>query len=164
MTYLAIATKSGDNRYNLNGNDFYVRQKPLTQRWIRGFEAAKTASFLSDGKAVGTKMGAAIFAGSRLLSVGHNVYAKTRPGNTHRKDNGTLYNTSSHAEQVAIDQIKHYDYSNLKLTIYIARLDAFGNLVTSRPCAVCMGAMKKQGIKIVRFINAHGLPEELVIR
>lgn len=158
-----VIRKYSNNRYSLNGHEVFIKTKPLTTRWKRGFEAARAASLASDGKSVGEKMGAALFQGARLLSTGHNLYAKTKPGNSHRMDNGVVFNTSVHAEQMAIDKIKHYDYSNAKLTVYVVRLDMSGNFVLSKPCDICVSYMKEHGIKVARFINEKGMPEEMVL-
>lgn len=161
MSFHKIRQYSTD-RYAINNHTTYVKSKKLTSRWKRGFEAAKNASSLSDGKSVGEKMGAAVFQGSILLSTGYNLYAKTKPGNSY-KLNGAVFDTSIHAEQMAIDKIRHYDYSNTKLTVYIVRLDVNGDFVVSRPCSSCVSYMKQYGIRIARFINETGSPEEMQI-
>lgn len=159
-----IIHKHLTTHYTLNENTTYVSTKALTRRWIRGFDIALAASLESDGTTPGTRMGAALFSGNRLLSTGYNLYSKTRPGNTHKKDNGIIYNTSTHAEQMAIDGIKHYDYSNVKLILYVARVDKEGNYTVSRPCDICIATMRKHGINVVRFMNHSGQPEEILIK
>ena len=158
-----VVRKYNSNRYAVNGHTVYIRAKTLTSRWKRGFEAAISALTESDGKCPGEKMGASVFHGARLLSTGFNLYSKTKPGNSHRLDSGFVFDSSIHAEQMAIDRIKHYDYNNKKLTLYIARVDGNGKMACSRPCSVCVDYMKEHGIKVARFINEHGAPEEMVI-
>jgi deoxycytidylate deaminase len=106
-------------------------------------------------------MGAAIFQGSKLIAVGYNFYGKSKPGNT-CIHNGKVHNKSLHAEQMAIDQIKHYNYAS-KLTLYVVRLDGNGDYTCSAPCNICLDYMRKYKIKRVRFINFEGKPEEYPI-
>lgn len=160
MTFYSLRAYA--NRYQINDNDYYIKSAQLTKSWIRGFEVAKEASVNSDLKPSGIKLGAAIFSSGRLLAVGYNL-SKTRPENVHRNKFGVLFHTSTHAEQMAIDQIKHRDLSRMKLTIYVARVTSDGKYGTSKPCASCIKSMKECGIKIVRFINENGIPEEMVL-
>lgn len=163
MAYHVIR-KYAANRYKINDSSKAIQVKPLTKRWVKGFEAASLAAEKSNGKTKGMRLGAAIFHGNRFLSSGWNLFGKTKPGNTHRSSRGHIYNTATHAEQMAIDQIKHYDYSNAKLILYVTRTSAVNKMVCSRPCNICMDYMKEYGIRIVRFINEQGVPEELVIK
>jgi hypothetical protein len=163
MAYHVIRNYA-DNSYKVNEKTTMVQTKPITKRWVKGFMEASLASVNSDGRTKGMRLGAAIFHGSRLLSYGWNLFSKTKPGNSYRSSKGYIYNTSTHAEQMAIDQIKHYDYSNAKLIMYVARLNGDNKMVCSRPCNTCMDYMREHGIRIVRFINEQGMPEELVIK
>jgi tRNA(Arg) A34 adenosine deaminase TadA len=163
MAYHVIR-KYAANRYEVNRKTYSVQVKPITKRWIKGFEAAINAAKNSDGRTKGMQLGAVVFHGNRLLGSGWNLFSKTKPGNSHRNSKGYIYNTTTHAEQMAIDQIKHYDYSNAKLILYVARTSAVGKMVCSRPCNTCIDYMKEHGIRIVRFINEQGIPEELVIK
>lgn len=151
---------SSELRYKYDDEVCYRRYSGLTDRWVRGFEAAKNASTHSDGYAVRDRMGAAIFHGRRVLSVGHNTYQKTKPGNLAIKADGKIHTLSLHAEQMAVNRIRHYEYSS-KLICYVVRVNAFGQYVTSKPCRMCLNYLKEHNIQIVRFINEVGLPEEI---
>jgi deoxycytidylate deaminase len=163
MAYHVIR-KYAANRYEVNKKTTAIQVKALTKRWVKGFDAASTAAEKSNGKTRGMKLGAAIFHGNRFLSSGWNLFGKTKPGNSHRSSKGHIYNTATHAEQMAVDQIKHYDYSNAKLILYVSRISATNKMVCSRPCNTCIDYMREHGIRVVRFINEQGIPEELVIK
>jgi len=149
-------------KYTINNQTTYLTNRTLTKHWIRGFEAAKEASFLGDAETQSHRMGAVIYKGSTLLAVGHNMYGKSKPGNTFVEANGKTHNKSVHAEQVAVDQIKHYEYK-AKLILYIVRLNSEGKYVSSSPCDMCIDYMRQHGIKFVRFINRQGNPQELAL-
>lgn len=126
----------------------------------RGFEAALVASNHSDGLQRRLRMGAAIYAGSRLLSIGFNQYQKTKPGNKFFKvgENGVIkeFLKTIHAEQTALIKIRHRDYSNNKLSMYIYRADSNGNPATSAPCPMCQEMISSYGINTVHFIAPGG--------
>lgn len=147
--------------YTINNQTIYIRVQILTKRWIKGFEAAKKASFLTDSKVQSHRMGSAIFQGSTLLSIGHNAYNKSKPGNSFIH-NGKQHDKSLHSEQMAVDKIRHYEYTS-KLIMYVVRLNSLGEYVASAPCDMCIEYMRKYNIKVVRFINVKGQPEELVL-
>ena len=145
------------NRYN-TPDDICLRVVPITARWKRGFEAAKKASLDSDGRYPSEKTGAAIFHGSRLLSSGHNQYTKTIPDNVFSE-----YVMTIHAEQCAINKIRHYEYK-AKLICYVVRMNTSGGLVVSKPCNMCISYLQKHGVDLVRFINSDGIPEEMLLQ
>ena len=155
---------TSENRYKINETTVFVRTKPLTQRWVRGFMIAKSAIVEVEGKPLRHSLGAAIFHGNRLLATGSNG-VKSKPENVVNKLDGSEYYVSCHAEQVCCDGIKHYGYdeSNTKLIMYVVRVSHNNKFVTSKPCNMCIDYMRKYGIKLVRFINEHGLPEEMSI-
>ena len=136
----------------------------LPARLRRGFEAAKVASLYSDGNSKRERMGAAIFAGSRLLSIGFNQYYKSRPDNKFIKlvDNKVVeYYKATHAEQTALDKIKYStNYINSKLILYIYREGADGMPSASAPCELCQSVIKRSGISIVRFFTTQGSYKE----
>ena len=154
---------TASKRYEINDSTIYIKVKPLTHRWIKGFETAKEAIIYSPNKCMGHFMGAALFCGNRLLATGNNFTGKSQPGNTVKKEDGTEYTISCHAEQNTLCAIKHYDYTNSKLIMYVARVNNVGKFVNSRPCKMCIDSLRKHGIKLVRFINKDGIPEELKI-
>ena len=132
----------------------------LPARLQRGFEAAKVASSYSDGYSTRDKMGAAIFAGSRLWSIGFNQYAKSRPDNKFIKlvDNKVMeYYKAIHCEQNALTAIKYSpNYINSKLIMYIYREKADGTPGASAPCENCQTCLKHSDISIVRFFTMSG--------
>lgn len=136
----------------------------LPARLQRGFEAAKAASTCSDGLFAREKMGAAIYAGSRLLSIGFNNYAKSRPGNKFIKvvdDKVFEYYKATHAEQSALDKIKYSEnYANSKLIMYIYREAANGTPSASAPCELCQALIKRSDISVVRFFTPSGSYKE----
>jgi len=132
----------------------------LPARLRKGFEAAKVASLYSDGDSVRQRMGSAIFAGSRLLSIGFNQYYKSRPDNRFIKivDNKLVeYYKATHAEQSALDKIKYSpNYTKAKLILYIYREGANGMPSASAPCELCQSVIKRSDISIVRFFTMSG--------
>lgn len=152
---------TAENRYKINQSVVYIKVKPLTHRWVRGFETAKQAIEYSSGKCRGHYMGAAIFSGNRVLSTGNNLLVKTKPGNSVVKTDGTAYDISCHAEQIAVDRVKHRESNTSNLIMYIVRVNGNDKYANSRPCAMCVDYLKKYGIRTIRFINELGIPEEL---
>ena len=132
----------------------------LPARLQKGFEAAKVASSYSDGPLKRERMGAAIFAGSRLLSIGFNQYYKSRPDNKFIKmvaNKVVEYSKATHAEQCALDKIKYSpNYTNKKLILYIYREGADGMPAASAPCELCQTVIKRSEIAIVRFFTMDG--------
>jgi tRNA(Arg) A34 adenosine deaminase TadA len=147
-----------NNRYSINESNCYIKYSPLTNKWISGFEAAKKAI---GNPVTGKFMGAAIYSGNRLISVGNNRSHKTKPTNVVVLSDGSNCAITQHAEQSAIDKIKYKQANNKRLVLYVVRVTAAGKFVVSRPCAMCIDYMKKWNISLVRFINKDGLPEEI---
>lgn len=128
-------------------------------RWDRGFEVARAASNHSSAPYRRTKMGAALFCGPNLLSVGFNVYTKSHPVvKMHKGDKPFLHNI--HAEQLALIKRKHYDH-NGNLTMYVWRETQDGKPGMSKPCDMCEHLLREAGISKVRYINEDGSWEEL---
>lgn len=152
---------TSENRYKINKSTVYIKVKPLTKRWITGFHAAKEAISYSEDKCPGAFLGAAIFHGNRLLCVGNNTLGKSKPGNTVIREDGTGYDITTHAEQACVDKIKYREGNTTNLIMYVVRVNAEGAFVNSKPCNMCVDYMRKYGIKLVRFINKNGIPEEL---
>ena len=129
----------------------------LPARIHRGFEAAKAAAALSPHKKSRDRMGASIFAGSRLLSFGFNQDIKSCPTNSFIKLD-TNYKIISylkpiHAEQSALFSIRYRDYSRQKLSLFVYRETAEGLPTSSFPCPLCQTAIKTAGIYIVHFFT-----------
>jgi len=114
---------------------------------------------LSNGPQQSMMLGAALFSGPRLLSVGCNIWGKTTPRNMHREYNGNV-----HAEVACLVRRQHY--ANANLTLYVARLTTNVHRNTyargcSRPCDLCMDFIRSVGVKKVRFYDDRGLPTEI---
>ena len=116
----------------------------------RGFDAAFAASLLSDAPRIGLRMGAALFSGSRLLSVGANLYGRSHPASAQSKE----FWRSTHCEHVALLKRQHYDVTS-KLTLYVARRRSDGSIGSSRPCHNCMDLCRQAGVTRIWFYG-HG--------
>ena len=132
----------------------------LSKSWQRGFDAASAASLHSTGLAVGQKMGAALYAGSILLSIGFNDWNKTTPHSKHETHNG-----NTHAEVMAVVKRWHYEKSR-NLILYVSRTitnpeQTIVKYGCSRPCEKCMNLAKDYGVRRVRFFNEFGMPNEI---
>jgi deoxycytidylate deaminase len=132
----------------------------LSKAWQRGFDAARAASVHSTGSAIGQKLGAALYAGSNLLSIGFNDWNRT---SKHAQfDN---YNGNVHAEVMCLVRRWHYEKSN-NLILYVSRTTTNPERTVSkdgcsRPCSKCMNLVREYGIRRVRFFDESGLPTEI---
>jgi deoxycytidylate deaminase len=154
--------RTNADRYTINSSTVFLRRKPLTLRWVRGFKIAAEASKESSGGLM--RLGAAIFHGNRLLSTGYNLYGKTKPGNIGLRLDGTSFDITTHAEQLAADRIKYKQENNKNLILYVVRVSSKGKYVCSMPCNLCIEYLRKYGIKRIRFINKEGIPEEMMLK
>lgn len=127
-------------------------------KWSRGFDVAKAASAHSNAPDIRTKMGAALFSGSRLVSVGFNIYYKSHPEHLIHGRN-EKYFENIHAEQAALIKRKHYEDTNL--TMYVWRELSSGEAASSKPCEMCQSLMRGAGVKKVRYITNDGKWSEL---
>ena len=131
--------------------------------WTRGFEAARVASLHSNAPQTCYRMGAALYAGSILLSTGFNIWNKTTPHSVTDEFNG-----NTHAEIVALIRRWHYDKPN-NLILYVWRnttnpkrthsIDA-----CSRPCDNCMNLIKLAGVRRIRFYDETGTETEIKLK
>ena len=121
----------------------------------RGFDAALAAAELSDAPRTARKMGASLWAGPRLLSVGYNRWQ------SHPSSDNTDFNRSLHAENVAIIRRQYYDKLSGFLALYVARRLADGSMGCSRPCPNCLALAGLAGVRRVWFYNTDGKPEEV---
>jgi deoxycytidylate deaminase len=122
----------------------------------RGFDAAFAAARLSDAPREGLRMGAALFSGPRLLSVGANLYGRSHPG-SRQTENFTL---STHCEHVALLRRQHYD-ARSSLTLYVARKRSDGSIGNSRPCINCLKLCALAGVGRVWFYE-YGIRKEIM--
>lgn len=128
--------------------------------WKRGFDVARAASLLSDGPQTGYRLGAALYAGSNLLSIGCNNWNKTTPYSKNTEFNGNV-----HAEISCLVRRRHYDHSN-NMILYISRtttnaLRTESQDACSRPCTNCLNLIKISGVRRIRFFNEQGEPTEI---
>lgn len=117
----------------------------VTRSWRRGFEAAKAASQNSIAPRHARKVGAALFAGSVLLSLGHNSYNHGHP----------RAGWNIHAEHRALLRRRHHE-SARGLTLYVYRELANGQLACCRPCENCWALLREAGVRVVRFVDEQG--------
>lgn len=132
------------------------RQENQTVRasWKRGFALAKAASAHAQAPSASKRMGAALMAGSNVVSVGFNTYGKTHPDNC-TKD----FARSVHAEHSALLKRRHYEHAAQVMYVYRETFD--GQPACSRPCPNCLHLMKLSGVRRVRFITESGGMEEM---
>jgi|SRR5690242_17961026 len=126
----------------------------MNESWKRGFDTAKEGARLAKAPRHSRKVGAALYSGPRLLSIGFNSYAQTHP-NDHR-------GYSIHAEHRALLRRQHYS-THRKQIIYVWRETADGQPANCTPCAHCIELMREAGIGIVRYINDERNPVEVKI-
>ncbi len=135
----------------------------LSKAWRRGFEVARAASLHSNSTQIGYRLGAALYAGSTLLSVGYNEYGKTTTRSRHKTYDGNV-----HAEAMSLVRRWHYEKSN-NLILYVSRTKTnserteYAN-ACSRPCAHCMELIKLSQVRRVRFYDEHGMPAEIKVK
>ena len=122
-----------------------------------GFDTALAASFLSNAPRQSLRLGAALFAGARLLSVGCNLYGRSHPAS----NNGKEFVRSTHAEHQCLLRRQWNPIGNL--TLFVARRLASGEIGCSRPCANCMALARLAGVRRIWFYNAEGKPEEVTL-
>ncbi len=122
----------------------------------RGFDAALAAAELSTAPRVARMMGASLWAGSRLLSVGYNRY-HSHPLSANTKE----FNRSLHAEHVALCRRKHYDRVGGRLVLYVARHLADGSLGESKPCENCLTLARLAGVSKIYYHDNNGEPKEI---
>jgi deoxycytidylate deaminase len=123
----------------------------------RGFDVALATALLSNAPRPGLRMGSALFAGNRLLSVGANRWNSTHPNSDNRAFVRTI-----HAEHIALVRRQHYDVSG-NLILYVARRRADGSLGCSKPCANCLELARLAGVSRVRYFDHSGKQEEMTI-
>jgi deoxycytidylate deaminase len=124
----------------------------------RGFDAAFAASELSDAPRAGLRMGAALFSGPRLLTLGANLYERSHPKSEYRALEN--FTRSTHCEHQALLRWQHYDKSK-RLTLFVARRRHDGTVGNSRPCKNCMSLCRALGIRKVWFYE-HAVRMEVM--
>jgi deoxycytidylate deaminase len=125
----------------------------------RGFDASFAAAELSDAPRAGLRMGASLWVGARLLSVGYNLYGRSHPASA----NTGGFLRSTHAEHMCLLRRRHYDRMSGKLTLYVARMRSDGSFGCSKPCANCIKLCKVAGVVKVWFLGYNGKAEEMTL-
>jgi deoxycytidylate deaminase len=125
----------------------------MKRRLPRKFEIARAASFLSRARTA-RKVGAALFSGSILLSVGSNEYNKTHP-------NSAPY-CNLHAEHRCLLR-RQWRENGKNLCIYVYRELSNGTLACSKPCHNCMNLLKEAGVKKAYYFDKLGVITSLKI-
>jgi len=116
-------------------------------RHDRGLRAAIKAAFDSDF--TDHKVGAALYKGARLLSVGAN-YRKSHPESTC---------WTQHAEFSTLLGFSAEELSGT--TLYVARLTRTNRISFSKPCEYCQRVILKKGLSKVFYTNYDGLLDEM---
>lgn len=116
----------------------------------RGVSYAIKAAELS---AMNHRVGAAIFHGPRLISIGWND-SKTTP----LIKSPTRWH---HAESSALTGTRRYDLC--KADIFVVRLGKDGSLKMAKPCKLCEKLLRAACIKRVYFSNYDGEIEKLTL-
>lgn len=127
-------------------------------KWTRGFDVAAAAATQSNAPFTRTKMGAALFDGSRLVGIGFNTYFKSHPEHLIHGRVGRCFE-NTHAEQSALIKRKHYEDRNL--VMYVWRELGSGEPACSRPCSMCESLMRQAGVRKVRFLDEEGKWQEM---
>lgn len=123
----------------------------------RGLSVALAASLLSNAPRVGLRLGAALYHGSRLLSVGANRWS-THPDS----DNNDVFCRSLHAEHCALVRRQHYDAPS-RMTLYVARRREDGSMGCSKPCQNCTALARLAGVRRVWFYDQNGQAKEVLL-
>lgn len=118
-------------------------QYPLDSN--RQFKEARLASYLSEGKNPGRRMGAVLHHGNRSLSFGVNLFDKT-----HTLQMNYPMKQFLHAEINALIKRRHFsDLSLCQMTVY--RETCGGVPALAKPCANCQTILRSFGIKKVYY-------------
>lgn len=113
----------------------------------RGMQVARAASMLSNASRRARRVGAALFAGNRLLSIGYNTFGCTHP-------RAQKY-CNVHAEQRCLLRRQYYE-NNGRLRIFVYRELASGQPACSKPCLNCIGLLKEAGVHLALYMDAAG--------
>lgn len=125
-------------------------QRPV--KYIKYFDKAKSASYLSDNKKV--KIGAIAVYKKYTIGAGWNKQ-KTNPlqmffDNKYKiqySNNGIENHHYLHAEMDLVRQIKDLDIDFSRVKVFLYREDKNGCLANCKPCISCHKALKSIGIK-----------------
>ena len=128
----------------------------LSRRWRRGFDAAQAAlqHAVPPRGSTALRMGAALFCGANLVSIGFNDCSRSHPDTKLKM---------IHAELMALIRRRHYDDPD-NLVMYVYRQSALGKPACSKPCPMCMACMVTAGIRRVRFVDSRGRYAEIKLQ
>jgi len=130
----------------------------LINSWKRGFDAAKAARLYSNGNTPGRMLGAALFSGSNLISVGFNIFEKSHPDSKNKRTSNNIC-----AEHAAVIKRQHYNNGN-NLIVYVYRENYEGKPVCSKPCLSCQTILNLANVKRVRYIDDKGKFAEMRLK
>jgi cytidine deaminase len=130
-----------------------VEKSTKKVKWTRGFETAKAASEYAVAPRHSRKVGAALFSGSSLLSIGANRYGHSHP----------QAKWGIHAEHAALIKRRHHP-NNGNLILYVYRELSDGSPALCKPCANCQNLMSEVGVRLVRFVDSAGDFAQLVLK
>jgi len=96
------------------------------------------------------KIGCVVYRGGNLLSSGFNQMSKTNPSACEHYEF-----PFPHAEYNAVKSV----CSNIlrKCSLYVARIDRFGNYAMAKPCCKYQKMLKGFGIKTVYYTTNNGI-------
>lgn len=117
---------------------------------IKYFNLAKNVSLKSNSK---FKLGCVIVNKNRVINFGFNEMTKTHP-------KCKTWGNYRHAELHALIGMGYEQTRGS--SAYIYRETRKGELASSRPCPVCMEALKLAGIKKIFYTDASGYKEESI--
>ena len=106
------------------------------------------------------KHGALLIKGNRVLKVSFNKNSFSKVANRHRlmRDKNPWFGTR-HAE---IELLSHNKIKGS--TVYVCRVNNQNDLMYSRPCGMCLAAMKSAGVKKVVYSVSNSKFEKLDLR
>jgi len=130
------------------------------------FIFAKNASDYSDfhRNKISKHVGCVIVYKNKVISAGWNI-SKEHPlqkeYNKERNFNVDSCKNSLHAEIYALIRCIYTDIDWSKVSIFIYRELANGNVAMARPCNACTKAIKDRGIKSVFYTTENGYAKEV---
>jgi len=116
----------------------------------RGIKAATDAARLST---MNHRVGAAIYLGNRLISLGWNSN-KTHPS----VDTNLKWH---HAETAALVGLSRIDLA--RAIIYVTRIRKDGSKSIAKPCESCEGNLRNVGIRKIFYTDREGYPQKMML-
>lgn len=116
------------------------------ERGIR--TATEAAKFVTHSR---FRVGAAIYLGNRLVSIGWNT-DRTNP-------NAQTIFRWEHAELNALIGTSKYDLT--RATIYVVRITQTGMIRMAKPCGDCQRVLRAAGLRRVVYTDNSGKPRKM---